>query len=566
MFRNRILHRAIRMRSRTRINKPMLARDRVDDEAVSRKRKIEQIVVDSDHETARKKRNTRGNKVIPDRISDLPEAIIHIIFSYMKCTKDVARTTILSKKWKSSFDSYLTFDFDERWFGMPKRAGRHNRIKAREVQKKQFKSYVERSLRTRLDPVPCIDKFRLYVNNFDMALRANMSGWVCSALIKNVKELDIQVDVKGKNFPLPNGVLTSPMITSLKLSGSIVIDSSIISMSNLRQLSIKESSSITNSGIHDFETNCPLIEDLRLIACTSLTSLFISSLLKLKRVELHKCVNPIVISIVGPRLETFLYHGDKNRACKINLSGSSNLRNLTLRSCTMSGMVFHDFIAKYPLIEKLELQECGNIERVDLFSERLRSLSLVQCEKLKEVNIDALNLYNLVFTGHNMPFASVNVVGLREAKFSFGPVTRTNKCLIEYPQLFRNFDLSKGFKLIVYSNQSMKIYEEPKDAYKVQDFFSKFELTASLTNVSRVVDNWLRESHGRTIALISPSTELIRVTQMVIIKRDANPSCCSLYSNKCWRHYVENVRMSMNSKNEMHYDFKWKSRCDKSVA
>ncbi|GFQ04862.1 hypothetical protein PHJA_002630300, partial [Phtheirospermum japonicum] len=77
------------------------------------------------------------------------------------------------------------------------------------------------------------------------------------------------------------------------------------------------------------------------------------------------------------------------------------------------------------------------------------------------------------------------------------------------------------------------IYEEPREALEVLNFFSKLELTASITSVSKAVDNWLRECHGRSIALISPSRELIKLTRAMIMEREENPSCGSLYSNKC---------------------------------
>ncbi|GFQ07760.1 hypothetical protein PHJA_002920000, partial [Phtheirospermum japonicum] len=94
------------------------------------------------------------------------------------------------------------------------------------------------------------------------------------------------------------------------------------------------------------------------------------------------------------------------------------------------------------------------------------------------------------------------------------------------------------------------IYEEPREAHEVPNFFSKFELTASLTSVSIAIDNWLRECHGRSIVLISPSSELIKLMRTMIMEREENPSCCSLYLNKCWRHYVADVKILNMSMDE----------------
>ncbi|KAK6153612.1 hypothetical protein DH2020_013251 [Rehmannia glutinosa] len=538
-----------------------------DDERFLRKRKIEQLGIESNGGVVKKKRKTRGNNGVydrnadVDRISELPEPIIHQIFAFLQCTKDVVRTSILSKKWKNMFNSYLTFDFDERWFRARGAVGKHNRIKARELQKKKFKCYVDKSIATRLDPVPCIDKFRLYVNNADDALRTCMDRWICAAVDKNVKELHIQVNTQGKFFYLPDAVLLSTSIISLKFSGFVLSGFNPIRMCYLRELSIKESLVVSEYVIKKFETSCPLLEDLRFVCCRGVFNIVISSLLNLKRVEVHKCGQVSSIQIAAPNLESFWYHAEGHQECKIDLKGSGNLKTLTLKDCKMTDTAFQDCISKCPLLEKLVLHKCANLERLTILSEKLKSLSLIQCVKLQEVNIDAPNLYSFQYSGHRMPFSSMNVSSLREAKFSFGPVMRSSQCIVEYQKLFGNFDRSKGFKLIVYSKQNMKIYEEPREAHLAPNYFCNLELTASTTSVLKTVDNWLRESHGRSLILVSPSIELIKLLRTMIIDREDNPSCCGFYSNKCWRHYIADVKiLTLNTIHKMYYDFKWKSR------
>ncbi|KAK6128033.1 hypothetical protein DH2020_038236 [Rehmannia glutinosa] len=107
----------------------------------------------------------------------------------------------------------------------------------------------------------------------------------------------------------------------------------------------------------------------------------------------------------------------------------------------------------------------------------------------------------------------------------------------------------------------MKIYEEPREAHLAPNYFCNLELTASTTSVLKTVDNWLRESHGRSLILVSPSIELIKLLRTMIIDREDNPSCCGFYSNKCWRHYIADVKiLTLNTIHKMYYDFKWKSR------
>ncbi|CAA0816109.1 Unknown protein [Striga hermonthica] len=538
------------------------------DRGDSSKRRIGLPGINSNHDIVRKRRKTseingsRDTNV--DRISELPEPIIHHIFTCLKCSKDVARTSILSKKWRNTFSSYLNFDFDERWFRAPKAVGKRTR-KARELQKEKFKCYVNRSIATRLEPVPSIDKFRLYVNNMDIRLKECMEKWVCDAVDKNVKELDIQLNGKhftyGKNFILPRVVLLSTSIASLKLSGYILFGFTPICMSNLRELSIKDTLMINKAVITKFEKCCPLIEVLRLVHCRGIFDISIPSLKKLRRVEVHECHKVSYIEIASPKLESFSFHAEKNQECKINLEILGSLKNLTLKDYRMTETGLQGFLSKTPVLEKLVLFKCAKLRRLTILSDRLRSLALFNCYKLQELNIDAPNLSSLQYSGHRVPFSSMNIPGLREAKFSFGPATRTNQHLVEYQRHFMDFDRSKGFKLIVHSKQSMTIYEDPREALEAQNFFCNLELTTSLRRVTKIVDDWLRESHGRCIVLVSASSELIQLTQKIIMGTEDNPTCCRFHSNKCWRHYIEDVTTrNLACSDRIYYDFKWKIR------
>ncbi|KAG8388371.1 hypothetical protein BUALT_Bualt02G0119000 [Buddleja alternifolia] len=480
------------------------------------KRKIGHLNVDLNKDRVRKKRKIGVNNGVHDenanvdRISDLPEPIIHHIYAHLRCTKDVMRTSVLSKKWKSMFNSYLVFDFDERWFRVQGGKGKHNRIKARELQKKKFKSYVEKSMSSRLDSVPRIDKFRLYLNNTNNVLGTCMTRWILAALEKNVKELSIDLNTDKKHFFVPPSVFLSSSITSLKLGGFLLFGFTLIKLSNLRVFSIKDSILVNDYVVKKFEQSCPLIEDLRFVNCSGLSRLAISALLKLRRVEIHECGRLICIEIEAPNLETFWFHAKKNQECKINLKGSGNLKILTLKDRKMTDTLFQDCLSKCPLLEKLVLHECINLERLTILSGKLKILALIQCVKLHEVNLDAPNLSSFQYSGQTLPFSSLNILRLCDGKFTFGPSMRTSQFIVEYQKYFGNFDRSKGFKLIVYSNKTLKIYEEPREAHLLPNYFSNLELTASSRSVLTIVDNWLRECHGRNLTLVSPSSELLK--------------------------------------------------------
>ncbi|XP_073274985.1 putative F-box/FBD/LRR-repeat protein At1g78760 [Primulina huaijiensis] len=528
------------------------------------KRKLDCRSVESNNDRTRKKQRmieNNGPDDIPpevDRISELPEPIVHHIFAHLRCPKDVVRTCIWSKKWKGMFNSYLTFDFDERCFGARGGKRNHSRLRSREVQKRKFNSYVDKSIVSRLAPAPCIDKFRLYISNLNYPLEFSMKKWINLAVQKNVKVLEIHVNSKERPYNLPCDVLASKAITSLKLSGSVIPSLSSLELCNLRELSLK-GTTVIELLIKKVGQSCPLLEDLRLVGCTGLFSLNIPSLTKLRRVEVHECASLTRIEIMAPNLETFWYHARKHQYCGIVFKGCGTLKNLTLRDCRMTDTVFQNYISKCPLIENLVLQECSRVKRLTILSAKLKSLALLMCTKIQEVNIDAPNLYAFQFSSHRMPFSSMNVSGLCEVKFSFGHTVRMPQIIDECKKIFGNMDRSKGFKLVVHTKQTMKIYEDLKEVDLVQDSFSKLDLTLSSLTVVNLVDKWLSESHGRILTLISPGSELVKLIRMMIVNREDDSNCCSFYSKKCWRHYLADVQMMVSKfARNTFYVFKWK--------
>lgn len=513
-----------------------------------------------------KKQKTRENNEINegkdavDRISDLPDHIVHHIFGLLHCPKDVARTNILSKRWKSIFDSFLTFDFDERYFRVHRGRGKHNRIKAREVQKKNFKNCIEKSLAARLEPKSCIHKFRLYVNNLNDKLASCMDRWLSAAVDKNVKELEIHVNVKKKQYLLPDVVLMSETITSLKLSGCLsLFGFTDAKLCNLRELSMKKTL-VTETIIRKVEHSCPLIEDLRVIHCRGPVCLRITALVKLRRVEVHECDMLSSVEIEASNLETFWYHGQNNQPCKFNLTGCQNLKHLTLNAGEMTDEMFQNCISKFPLLEKLFLKECNSLDKITIISGKLKSLALMQCMMLQEANINTPSLFSFEYSGHKMSFPSMNISGLREAKFHFNPSSKASY-ISELQKFFGNFDQFKDFKLIMHSKQNMTIFEDPREVRLVRYIDEKLELTTSKSSVLRSVDSWLQALHRKRLTVVSSSIEFPKSIHTLIMNREDDSYCCRYYSRKCWRHYLAGVKMAetLNNSDKTTYDFKWRS-------
>ncbi|XP_059639892.1 putative F-box/LRR-repeat protein At3g28410 isoform X2 [Cornus florida] len=496
-----------------------------------------------------------------DWISNLPEPIIHHILSFLRCPKDAARTSVLSKKWNSIWASLLTFNFDQKSF----------ETEGKE-QKKNFKIFVENSLKGRLKSMHCIQKFRLYMTSFDLNLAPHMDRWISAATLRNVKELDIHVPLKKRRcYSLPETVLTAATITSLKLYGCRVEYCSDIKLSHLKELSVKKAH-VNYFMMQTLINSCPLIEDLRLIGCTGLARLHVSTLHKLNRIELHECCGLKAVEIEAPSLRTFWYHEKIERPCKIKFTACENLRNLTLKDTKMTDELLQVRISMFPVLENLVLKECNTVKRITILSQKLERLALIRCNKLEEASIDAPNLYSFEYTGDKMPFYSMNTPGLHEAKLHFESIqNKSTTCPEHIEAIWSNmkgsigkfdqafvwsnaleeflgkFDQSKGLKMVVRVDENVIIHEELSKIRFPLFNDLKLDIIKSSIVLEDLINSSLRMGrHPETLAVVSSSSsEFLKVLYEKLMKREENPNCCKYYKIKCWRHDLEDVNVEI---------------------
>lgn len=469
-----------------------------------------------------------------DRISELPEPIIHHILSFLRCPKDVARTTVWSRKWRSIWTSFFTFDFDQKKFKTS--GGEHTEEK--------FISLVNNSLATKLEPMRSIQKFKLSLSHASVKLKFPMDNWINAAINKDVKELEIHVEEKKKrHYELPNTVLTAKTLTSLKLYGCKFNDNINIDLCNLKELSIKNAH-VNADMIQSFIQSCPLVEDLRLVHCSGIGRLQISTLLKLRTVQLYECHGLKWVNIELPSLVSFVLWVKDSWECKINMAGCENLKCLTLKDPNLTDVLFQEWIIDFPCLEKIVLRECNRLEQIVILSETLKGLSVIRCKKLKQVFIDAPNLSALEYSGERMPFSLMRIASLREVKLHL-QVRRNNFILFSQLERFlQKFEINGDWKLVVSSNKNITIREELRKIKHLSTNEIKLELIKSPMKLKGYVENLLRMSRPKTLSLVSSSSsELLKFMKEKIMSREENPKCCTYYEKKCWLHYVKDVTM-----------------------
>ncbi|KAK9152177.1 hypothetical protein Syun_010486 [Stephania yunnanensis] len=214
-----------------------------------------------------------------DRLSDLPDSILHYIFSFIDA-RFAVQASVLSSRWKHLWKSlpYLNID----WNTKPL-----NKINAK--QRRQFAADSADWLITRRDRKCDIQSFRL--QSVPKSHFHHISLWVLTAIGCNVRVLDVKlVRRKYRIIKLSVGMFSSRFLTTLKLSSLHICPSRLPASKGLSNLKV-------------LHLEYVYVEDVKTI------SEFISSNIALQYLVLHSvniCSPEGHIVINAPKLESLV--------------------------------------------------------------------------------------------------------------------------------------------------------------------------------------------------------------------------------------------------------------------
>ncbi|XP_030514031.2 F-box/LRR-repeat protein At3g59190-like [Rhodamnia argentea] len=245
-------------------------------------------------------------------LCDLPEVVLLHILSFLP-SKDVVRTSALSKRWEQLWISVPKLDFNDKEFS----------------QRLRFINFVERTfLLHGLSPVKGFSlSCSIHYN------KSRINAWITSAIRRNVEKLRLCLDVDKRaavSYRLPCCVFRCETLTELhvEMSRHIRLTSSVCLM-KLKALTLVRIDFGDDNSVEKLLSG-PSLEKLSLDNCMwwKLKALRISApkLLSLSIVELEFCTDfkcDCRVFIIGTSLESFYYHGEC--AYDYTLSSSSAL-------------------------------------------------------------------------------------------------------------------------------------------------------------------------------------------------------------------------------------------------
>lgn len=353
-----------------------------------------------------------------DRISELPLPIIHHIMSFL-CPKQLAKTSVLSKRWNYLRTSFPILDFDQTYF-----VGSEREVDSETDEEiydeaffdgiVDFVKYVNGSLLRFCELKFRMQKFRIFISLIGLkGFSSILDGWIWLAVQNGVETLDIDIETdRDTIYDLPQTIFSAKSVTTLKIAGcKLEQTSGNISFYFLKSLTL-DKVQLNEQMIQKLTSECPLLEKLNFYSCWGMKCLCISNLPKLKIMHIHVSYEDELerLKISIPSLEEFrlVFEDPRVNSCVIDVDECPLANDLELMGDIFRDREFHDFISKFPVLKKLSVEWCRYLEKITISSKRLKKLRISHCANLKVLDVDTPNLSFFTFMFNQIPVSSIN--------------------------------------------------------------------------------------------------------------------------------------------------------------
>nr|DAD35985.1 TPA_asm: hypothetical protein HUJ06_006625 [Nelumbo nucifera] len=232
-----------------------------------------------------------------DRISDLPESILHHILSFLPARYAV-RTSILSRRWQHLWYYVSILDFDD---DLLSDDGINEDLKCKYMDFVDKVLVLHSSLNLYRVRLPCGD-----------CDASRVDTWIRAAINREVKELSLFISPTVE-FTLPCCLFTceSLEVLTLHLDDSVLYLPTSIFLPGLKIVNLMSVIFLDGKSADEFFSNCPALESLVMMCCDIMTSGFLHiSAPKLKSLSICGGHNGLIhskIKVSTPSLVSIKY-------------------------------------------------------------------------------------------------------------------------------------------------------------------------------------------------------------------------------------------------------------------
>ncbi|KAK0597204.1 hypothetical protein LWI29_022974 [Acer saccharum] len=487
-----------------------------------------------------------------DRISELPPFIVHQIMSHLSA-KEVAHTSILSKRWQYLQRSFPILDFDEAYtyfmdIGCPiffrRRRGRFR------TSIERFIEYVDASLLRFCELKFSMQKFRLLISLLDIKESSCvLDKWIGLAIENGVKELDFHIRMlRDPVYPLPGIIFSAKSLTTLKLAGfKLEQPSDTIRLRSLKSLTLN-SVCISELMLQKLTSECVLLEELSMSDCWGSKCVHVFEAYKLKIISISVSSNELEsIKIVVPSLQELFLKSSNPQSRKIDVDGCTNMNTLELEGFTIVDREFHHLMSKFSALENLKVVWCQSLERLAISSDRLKNLSIVTCSDLKAITIDTPNLVSFVYASNPVPISSTMKAPCPwkvDLKNKDDPDTQwylNIKEFIGVSNQIEDLTLHVTSERVSFNLDEFRI-SSPSAPCEVANLC--LEMNAPTSDYEAFLDGILNVCYPRTLSVLKTQENHINFVEWLHEKMmNTDVNCCNSRKVKCWRHYLKDFKI-----------------------
>ncbi|KAG2238610.1 hypothetical protein Bca52824_092193 [Brassica carinata] len=213
------------------------------------------------------KKRKRVDHEKPDKISDLPDALLLLILSFIP-TVDVVRTCVLSKRWTSLWEHVPRLDY---------------RYKN---DKKLSDQFVHRFLISRNSSC-LLESMRLIVESDSDVM--NIPVWIKYAVENGLRELELNFYSEKENIILPRNIYACKTLEVLTLKYCVRVDvpNSPVCFKSLKILNLQLVHFKDDDSVRRFFSSCPNLEKLDVIRFVDNVVNFTIEVPSLKSLTIH---------------------------------------------------------------------------------------------------------------------------------------------------------------------------------------------------------------------------------------------------------------------------------------
>ncbi|KAL9410781.1 hypothetical protein AB3S75_044538 [Citrus x aurantiifolia] len=485
-----------------------------------------------------------------DRISNLPEPILHHILSLLPFTQTV-QTRVLSRTWKRAWHTFSVLKFDYDFFYQVFPEDSNDGSEAGKQKLREIFNYIKETLRIRHNEMIRLMNFSLFVpgDSLEICL-PYIDQCIFYALGCNVKELSLEL-LGNPRFNLPEIILCSNSIEILTLAGLKLESPRSVKLSSLTKLFLMRVDA-TNLVLQNLLIGCPLIEYLSLQLCPGLKNLELSGLTKLNKFEVCDAEELQRLCIIAQNVQEVSIQGPLPFQCKFNLASCKFLKYLRFALIHIKDEWLCNQISKFPLLESLLIAGCDDLKSINISSHSLKLLEIYDCLRLVEVKIVAPSLSIFKYSGDVISF-QLGAITFSKSHLLFQTENSSSEWYAEHFKLLAMF--YSVSKVVILRSQEGENVIVPEDLRRIQPSplgnVDHLDCTVEAFKwrfaIKSAVDGFLWISpHSRTLSIRLGYPPMSSLKLQFSYRRQAVyegriAQCCKSRPISCWWQCIEEV-------------------------